>query len=122
MHCYLLNKCTEHEDPTNNIVYGPSTQKVEGWWRELHHRMELYFKEQLHQLLESGSYDPENEVDRKLLSFVFIPVIQKEFDIFRQTVWNNHRGRKNRNKDLPCGIPEHIYLYPEQYVGQNVSY
>ena len=32
-------------------------------------------------LLEKGYYDPDDEMDRHLLAFVFIPVIQKEMDI-----------------------------------------
>ena len=41
--------------------------------------------------------------------------MQKELDTFRITVWNHHRGRKQKNKDLPAGIPEHIYQFPEKY-------
>jgi hypothetical protein len=33
-------------------------------------------------------------------------------------VWNNHRIRKQRDKDLPTGIPEHIYHYPDEYGGE----
>jgi hypothetical protein len=32
-------------------------------------------------------------LNRNLLAFVFIPVIQREMDIFRETVWNSHRVR-----------------------------
>lgn len=40
---------------------------------------------------------------RNLLAYVYIPVIQKELDIFRTTIWNNHRVRKQKNKELPTG-------------------
>jgi hypothetical protein len=52
-----------------------------------------------------------------MLAYVYIPLLQKELDIFKNTVWNNHRGRKQRNKHLPDGIPEHIYQFPEHYGG-----
>ena len=36
----------------DSVVYGPSTSnKIECWWRDLHHRLEQYFKSQLTTLL-----------------------------------------------------------------------
>ena len=52
------------------------------------------------------------------MSYVYVPVIQKELDIFRETVWNTHRVRKQKNKELPTGVPEHIYTCPNQYGGE----
>lgn len=54
-----------------------------------------------------------------MLAFIFIPVIQKELDIFRVTVWNHKRGRKQINKILPTGIPEYIYDHPEEFDAQD---
>ncbi|KAK6181937.1 hypothetical protein SNE40_009713 [Patella caerulea] len=122
MHCYLIDKYIEVEDATDFVLYGPSTEnKIERFWRDLHHRLEIYFKKQISGLLENGDYDPSNEKDRLLLAYVYIPIIQKELDIFRETVWNNHRCRRNNNKQLPTGIPEHLYFYPEKYGGVNCS-
>ena len=53
---------------------------------------------------------------------MYIPIIQQQLDIFKDTVWNSHRGRKQKDKGLPCGIPEHIYNFPEKYGGENCSY
>lgn len=55
---------------------------------------------------------------RDLLAYVYIPVVQKELDVFRTCVWNNHRTRKQKDKELPAGVPEHIYNFPEQYGGE----
>lgn len=49
---------------------------------------------------------------------MYIPVVQKELDVFRKCVWNNHRTRKQKGKELPAGVPEHIYNFPEQYGGE----
>lgn len=49
-----------------------------------------------------------------MLAYIFIPHIQKELDDFRETVWNFHRVRKNKNKLLPDGIPQHIYEFPDK--------
>lgn len=54
---------------------------------------------------------------RDLLAYVYIPIVQKELDVFRQCVWNNHRTRKQKKKELPAGVPEHIFHFPEQYGG-----
>ena len=56
-------------DGTDCVMHGPSTQnKIERWWRELHHRMETYFKEQLKRLLESGQYDATDQLHRYILN------------------------------------------------------
>lgn len=49
---------------------------------------------------------------------MYIPVVQKELDLFRENVWNSHRGRKQKSKELPAGVPDHIYSFPERYGGE----
>ena len=55
------------------------------------------------------------ETNRMLLAFLMIPVIQKQLDSFRQTVWNTHRIRTQKDTFLPDGVPQHIYEFPEKY-------
>jgi hypothetical protein len=50
-----------------------------------------------------------------MLAFIFIPVLQHQLDVFRETVWNSHRIRNQRDTSLPDGVPNHIYDFPEQY-------
>lgn len=65
MHSYLRSKHEDLEDPTDSVIYGPSTEnKIERWWRELLDRMERFFKVQLNQLLEDGSYERDNKLHR----------------------------------------------------------
>ncbi|ESO95930.1 hypothetical protein LOTGIDRAFT_175038 [Lottia gigantea] len=123
IHCYLLDKKLDDMDVTDCILYGPSTEnKIERFWRELHHRLEIYFKRQLSSLLESGAYNPSNKIERQLLAYIYIPVIQKKLDTFKDCVWNNHRSRKNDRKEFPTGVPEHIYHFPEKYGGRNCGF
>lgn len=54
---------------------------------------------------------------------MYIPVLQKELDTFRvsinmQYACNNHCMRKQKAKELPDGVPEHIYMYPQNYGGE----
>lgn len=44
-----------------------------------------------------------------------IPLIQKELDTFRVSVWNTHRIRAQKDALLPNGVPNHIYNFPEKY-------
>ena len=50
-----------------------------------------------------------------LLAYIMIPVMQKELDTFKETIWNTHRIRSQKDTYLPCGIPNHIYPFPEEY-------
>ena len=91
IHVYLLNQHGLMDDPTDSIIYGPSTSnKMERWWRDLHERLETFFKGQLTVLLRRREYDPLNSTDRQLLAHVFIPIVQRECDIFVKC-WNSHR-------------------------------
>ena len=56
-----------------------------------------------------------------MLAFIYIPVVLKEMDIFRETVWNSHRVRHQRDSQLPKGLPNHIYSFPEEYGAENCA-
>ena len=121
IHVYLLNKHEDVDDPTDSIIYGPSTSnKIERWWRELHERLEKFFKEQLTTLLRGREYDPHSALDRQLLAYVFIPVVQRECDIFVRH-WNSHRIRGQDKLEIPAGVPDHMLSFPEQYGVTNLG-
>ena len=50
-----------------------------------------------------------------ILAFVLIPLLQKELNTFKDTIWNTHRIRQQRDTELPNGVPNHIYAFPEEY-------
>ena len=35
--------------------------QIERWWKELHERLEKFFKQPLNRLKDDGNYDPHNE-------------------------------------------------------------
>ena len=39
-----------------------------------------------------------------MLAFIYVPLLQRELDTFKNTIWNNHRGRKQKKK--PNNFPE----------------
>ena len=52
---------------------------------------------------------------RKLMSYLFIPLVDKHVQIFKNTIWNTHRIRKQPDALLPDGVQNHIYNFPEEY-------
>ena len=52
---------------------------------------------------------------RSLLAFLFIPLLQKQLDIFKETISNSHRIRCQKDTNLPSGVPNHIYSFPGEY-------
>eukprot|EP00794_Sanderia_malayensis_P000002 gene2-21645_t len=84
IHAYLHNKLNTNIDPADSVIYGPSTSnQIEHWWRELHERLELYFKDQLRWLKDQGHYDPTDERHRfKLIFCLFLQaILVKEEDL-----------------------------------------
>lgn len=57
-----------------------------------------------------------------LLTVHLYPGFTKEIEVFQSSVWNNHRTRQQKGKELPCCIPEHIYNFPEKYGGQKYGF
>ena len=70
--------------------------------------------------MRRGEYDPLNSTDRQFLSYVFIPIVQRECDIFVK-YWNSHRIRGQDKVELPTGVSEHMFSFPEQYGGKNMG-
>ena len=50
-----------------------------------------------------------------LFAFYIVPLIQKELDVFRETVWNTHRIRAQKDTVLPDGVPNYIYQFPQKF-------
>lgn len=89
--------------------------QIERWWRELHERLEKFFKLPLKELQDQGHYDTNSETDRLLLAYIMIPIVQREVNTFVDVVWNCHRIREQRDSFLPDGVPNHIYSFPDKY-------
>jgi len=118
IHAFLVQKLlgTDGDDTgAESIIYGPSTSnQIERWWRELHEKLERYFKVILMKLKTRGHYNPNTQLDRDLIAFIMVPILEHEVAIFIK-LWNTHRIRKQRGVSLPDGIPDHIYNFPEKY-------
>ena len=57
------------------------------------------------------------------MAYVYVPVVQRELDDFREIVWNNKKGRKQPKKALPHGkAPTLLYEFPEKCEGSYENY
>ena len=64
--------------------------QIERWWKEIHERMEKYFKDHLAFLKDQHYYDPDNEHDRLLLLlYINCPLLSEI----------NGRNEKNSQKE-----------------------
>ena len=122
IHAFLRGKIGDMEDAAECVVYGPSTSnKIERWWRDLHEKMEIYFTTQLSNLLQRRCYDPNCITDRRIMAYIFIPVVQRECDVFKN-LWNAHRIRHQQGLEVPTGVPSHMFQFPESYGGEDKSF
>ena len=71
-------------------------------------------------LLKRREYNPPNSTERQLFAYVFIPIVQRECDIFVK-YWNLHRIRGQDKVELPTAVPERMFCYPKQYGGKNMG-
>lgn len=53
--------------------------------------------------------------NRSMLAYIMIPFMQRELDEFRETIWNNHRIRAQKDTLMADGVPNHIFEFPEKY-------
>ena len=119
MHTALLDWLDVLDDPVDSVIFGPSTSnKIERWWRELNEKMNPFFKDQLKTLLHTNEYDRHDNDHRDILAYVFIPIVQKQCDLFIE-YWNSHRIRQQKDLHLPTGIPDHMFAFPEEYGGMD---
>ena len=48
--------------------------------------------------------------------YVLLPIIHRECGTFFD-LWNSHGIRSQNNLELPNGVPNHMFSFPEQYRG-----
>ena len=77
----------------------------------------MQFEAQLSLLLKNMEYDPHNNLHRQVLAYIYIPVVQRECDIFIN-IWNSHRIIF-QEKEVQTGIPNHMFEFPEMYGGSS---
>ena len=62
--------------------------------------------------MEQRDYNPCDGTDRQLLGYVFILVLQREYDKSISS-WISHRIREQLNMCLPTVVPDHLVMCRE---------
>eukprot|EP00794_Sanderia_malayensis_P011558 gene11558-12749_t len=86
MHAFLRSNNHEDEiDPVDTVIYGPSTpNQIERWWKELHERLEKFFKVQLNELKNHAHYNPDDDVDSLFqASLLSVIVARVQIQVFK---------------------------------------
>ena len=65
-------------------------QRIERLWRDVYNGCTSYFHNLFNRLEDAGVLDPDNEVDLLALHYTYVPWIQHQLDLFRDT-WSMHR-------------------------------
>ena len=78
------------------------------------------FKKKLTILLRGREYDSQSALDRQLLAYVLIPVVQHESDIFVR-YWKSHGIRVQDKLEIPAKVPDYIFSFPGNYGGTNMG-
>ena len=60
--------------------------------------------------------------NRSMLAYIMVPMMQRELDEFRLTIWNTHRIRAQKKTLMADGIPDHIFEFPERYGMEKKGY
>ncbi|WAR17141.1 hypothetical protein MAR_031735 [Mya arenaria] len=114
-----LKSITEDHDVQNCYLVGSSNrnQRIERWWGILRTLNVQYWMDFFKLLESNGSYTGDL-LDKALVQFCFMDVIQEELDEVRQ-LWNCHRIRPVRNNISPSGRPVTMYTCPDLYGAQD---
>ncbi|KAB0795190.1 hypothetical protein PPYR_12029 [Photinus pyralis] len=97
------------------FLYGtsPNNQRIEAWWSILRKHHSQYWLNLFHKLKDDGLYSG-NFLDKSLIQFCFMSIIQKELDTVAME-WDLHQISRSRNAVSPIGKPFIMYNIPEVY-------
>ncbi|KAF3833149.1 hypothetical protein F7725_026814, partial [Dissostichus mawsoni] len=110
---------SENQAETDNVTFGPSTgnQRIERWWLTLRSECVQFWMDLFDKLSVDG-YFSDNFLDKSLILFCFLQIIQEELNEVVLT-WNNHRVRQVHNSRSPHGRPSILHAVPHLYGGRD---
>ena len=103
------------------VSYGPSTSNItiERFWNVINETVVADVKPIIRGLSSCLSYESNESLDRELLSYLFLPVIQEKLNFIKEH-YNDHRIRKQKGVELPTGCkPNFAFSCPEGFGGRN---
>ncbi|KAE8577806.1 hypothetical protein XENTR_v10023069 [Xenopus tropicalis] len=115
MQKFLRRQQTDNYAGERSFMYGRSTanQRIEGWWSILR-KQNVQFWINLFQTIQNDGHFSGNFLDKSLIQFCFLNLIQDELDEVVQT-WNSHIIRQSSQQTTYAGRPALLYLLPGVY-------
>ncbi|XP_031779758.1 uncharacterized protein LOC116416223 [Nasonia vitripennis] len=98
---------TNEKAGEKSFIKGKSTsnERIEKYWRQLRNHFAEYYMSIFKTMEDNGVLDIDDKIQQSL------EYVKKE--------WNEHRIRKQNN--IPSGIPNVMYFWPQKYGDQNCS-
>ncbi|XP_037136560.1 uncharacterized protein LOC119139703 [Syngnathus acus] len=102
-----------------SFLYGRSTanQRIEGWWSILRKQSAQFWINLFQTLQEDGHYTGDF-LDKSLIQFCFLNLVQDELDEVVNT-WNSHKIRPRSNGDTASGRPVVMYSFPAMHSAED---
>ncbi|KAK0145716.1 hypothetical protein N1851_015376 [Merluccius polli] len=99
----------------DSYIDGASTanQRIESWWGFLRRESMEFYISLFTDLKDRGLFDG-TYLDRSLIQFCFMGIIQDELDE-TTNLWDSHVIRPSKNASVPSGRPQIMYMFPELY-------
>ncbi|XP_057203125.1 uncharacterized protein LOC130562244 [Triplophysa rosa] len=115
MQMFLRRDATDDFSYHRSFIYGSSNhnQRIESFWSTMR-KQNVHFWMNFFQTLKEEGYFTGDFLDRSLVQFCFMGILQVELDEFAQ-MWNAHRIRTQRNTIAPHGRPTVMYMAPHLY-------
>ncbi|XP_035985476.1 uncharacterized protein LOC118558974 [Fundulus heteroclitus] len=117
MQIFLRRNHTDNFAGEKSFIYGRSTanQRIEGWWATLR-KQSAQFWMNLFQTFQDDGHFTGDFLDKSLIQFCFLNLIQDELDDVVNT-WNSHRIRPSAS--AASGRPVVMYSFPELHRAQD---
>ncbi|KAF7351925.1 hypothetical protein MVEN_01154300 [Mycena venus] len=104
---------TEPEFPAGVQQGSTKNTPIESFWRWLRDGDGHSVKKVLQDGSASGIFLPNDIVHRNVIYWLWVPIIQKGLDTYRE-YWNNHTVTKSKKKKNPSGsCPNNMFLNPK---------
>lgn len=113
----------DHDDENagmNSYIQGRSThnQRIEAYWRQFRQHMGDFYMHLFKSMEGESSLDIANPLHIQCLRYAFGNLIQEDL-LLTMKEWNEHRVRKQNNRNIPGGSPDELYKWPENYGGND---
>lgn len=111
--CFLRRNSDDDLAGENSHKFVKSTtnQRIEAFWSQLRKMCGDFWISFFEDMEFKGLLDVTDSVHRHCFLHLFLPLLQKELDDFREQ-HNSHRIRKQKDRRVPNGVPDDLYLFP----------